>query len=148
MNNLRPERTDFVDDPPCSLSIKKVKFKLYHYMFNSMAYGTWRFNIAFTRALNNPYPEPNQLNSIYLKSILIVSSHQYQGLPKGLFHIRLLVKILKGLLPSTMAYGTRRFIVAFTRALNNPYPEPNQSNSIYLKSILILSSHFLKVSFI
>ena len=30
---------------------------------NSMAYGTRRFNAAFTRASNNPYPESNQPNS-------------------------------------------------------------------------------------
>ena len=29
-----------------------------------MAYGTRRFNAAFTR-VNNPYPEPNQPNSSY-----------------------------------------------------------------------------------
>ena len=28
-----------------------------------------------------------------------------------------------------MAYGIRRFNAAFTRAPNNPYPEPNQPNS-------------------
>ena len=32
---------------------------------NSMAYGTWRLNVAFTRPFNNPYPEPNQPNFSY-----------------------------------------------------------------------------------
>ena len=33
------------------------------YLTNSMAYGTQSFNFAFTRALQYPYPEPNQRNS-------------------------------------------------------------------------------------
>ena len=32
--------------------------------------------------------------------------------------------------PNSMTYGARRFYAAFTRALNNPYPEPKQPNSL------------------
>ena len=59
---------------------------------------------AFTRAPNNPHPEPNQfqvLTPTYLRSILIVSSHHCQDLFEGLYHVDLHVKILKGLLPSS-----------------------------------------------
>ena len=61
------------------------------------------FNAALTRALQYPYPEPNQPNSpalipIFLRSILILSSRL--RLPKGLFPVGLPVKILKALLPS------------------------------------------------
>ena len=55
---------------------------------------------------NNPYPEPNQPNypmmPISSSSILILSSHLRLGLPKGLFPVGLLVKILKALLPSSI----------------------------------------------
>ena len=48
---------------------------------------------------SNPYPEPNQPNSslisIYLRSILILSSHLRLGIPKGLFSADLPVIILK-----------------------------------------------------
>ena len=51
---------------------------------------------------NNSYPEPNQpsLIPISSRSILILSSHQRLGLPKGLFPVSLPCKILKALLPS------------------------------------------------
>ena len=55
---------------------------------------------------NNSYPEPNQPNSSYwhlfLRSILILSSHLRLGNPKGLFSAGVPVKILKSLLPSTI----------------------------------------------
>ena len=52
---------------------------------------------------NNSYPEQNpHLIPISSRSILILSSHLHLGLPKGLFPVRLLVKILKGLLPSSI----------------------------------------------
>ena len=50
-----------------------------------------------------PYYELNQpsyLPPIYLRSILILSSHQGIGLPIGHFAVGLIVKILKALLPS------------------------------------------------
>ena len=56
----------------------------------------------------NPYPESNQstqflvLIPISLRSILILSSYLRLGLSKGLFPAGVLVKILKGLLPSSI----------------------------------------------
>ena len=50
---------------------------------------------------SNPYP-------YFLRSIERVCSHLRLGLPKGLFPVGL---------TNSMAYGTRRFNVAFTRAL-------------------------------
>ena len=51
---------------------------------------------------NNPYPEPDQpipvLVPIYLRFILILSSHLRLGLPKGLFYIAI-PKITKALQP-------------------------------------------------
>ena len=59
------------------------------------------------RASSNPYPEPNQpkflvLIPIYLRSILILSSHLRLGIPIGLFPAGLPVKILKAVLPSSI----------------------------------------------
>ena len=56
---------------------------------------------------NNPYPEYESiqfliLKPISLRSILILSSHLRPGLPKCLFPVGLLVKILKALLPSSI----------------------------------------------
>ena len=48
---------------------------------------------------NNPYPEPNQPNSL---SLQILSSHLRLSLPKGLFPVGLPVKIFKALLPSSI----------------------------------------------
>ena len=50
-----------------------------------MAYGTRRFNAAFTRALQK-----------------FLSSHLRLGLPKGLFPVGSPAKILKALLPSSI----------------------------------------------
>ena len=53
---------------------------------------------------NNPYPELNflALTRISLRSILTLSSYLHLGLPIGLFAVGLPVKILKGLLPSSI----------------------------------------------
>ena len=55
---------------------------------------------------NKSYPEPHQpiprMIPISLLSILILSSHLYLGLPKVVFHVGLLVKILRTLLPSSI----------------------------------------------
>ena len=62
---------------------------------NSIAYGTRRFNAAFTWA------ELTQFfvwRPISLRSYLILSSHLRLGLPKGLFPVGLTDKILKTLL--------------------------------------------------
>ena len=68
-----------------------------------MAYGTRRFNAAFTRALEQylSWAEWIQflvLIPISLRCILVVSSHLCLGLPKSLFP----VKILKALLLSSI----------------------------------------------
>ena len=74
---------------------------------NPMAYGTWRFNAAFTRALQYSlsWAESTKLPaliSISSRSIIIQTSHLRRGLPKGLFPVGLPVKILKALLPSSI----------------------------------------------
>jgi hypothetical protein len=70
-----------------------------------MAYGTRRFNAAFTRALQESLSlaESTQflvLIPISLRFIPILSFHLRLGLPKYLFFVGLLVQILKALLPS------------------------------------------------
>ena len=64
-----------------------------------MAYGTWRFYSAFTRALQYlSWAESTQfliLIPISLRSILIFSSHLCLGLPKGLFPVGVPLKLLK-----------------------------------------------------
>ena len=77
-----------------------------------MAYGTRTFNAAFTKAFQKSIScaESTQfpaLIPISLRSILILSSHLRLGLPKGLLPLGL---------TTSMAYGTRRFNAAFTRA--------------------------------
>ena len=72
-----------------------------------MAYGTRRFNAAFTRALHLSLScaESTQFHvliTISLKSILILSSYLFLGHPKRLFAVGLPVKILKALLPSSI----------------------------------------------
>ena len=59
------------------------------------------------RLSNNPYPKPNQHNSLhwylfFFKSNLILSSHLRLGFPKCLFPVGVPVKILKALLPSSI----------------------------------------------
>ena len=81
--------------------------KLYLKLTNSMAYGTCRFNAAFTRALQyfQSWAESTQFHAlipISSRSILILSSHLRQGLPKSFFPVGLPVKILKELLPSDL----------------------------------------------
>ena len=67
-----------------------------------MAYGTRRFNSAFTRALHSPITQFLLLISISLRSILILSSHLHLGFPNGVFPVSLPGKILKALLPSSI----------------------------------------------
>ena len=72
-----------------------------------MTYGIRRFNTAFTkvRQWSLSWAETTQLLAlipISLRSILILSSHLRLGLPKGLFPVDVLVKILKALLPSSI----------------------------------------------
>ena len=74
---------------------------------NSMAYEIRRFNAAFPWALQYSLswaesPELLVLIQISLKSILIVSFHLRLGLPEGLFTVGLSIKILKGLLTSSI----------------------------------------------
>ena len=69
-----------------------------------MAYGTRRFNVAFTRALVEflSWAESTQflvLIPISSRLILILSSHLILGLPKGLLPAGVPVNILKALLP-------------------------------------------------
>ena len=56
---------------------------------------------------NNHYPQPNQINSLYLipislRSILILSSHLRLGLLKGHFPAGVPVNILKAFQPSSI----------------------------------------------
>ena len=50
-------------------------------------------------------------------------------------------------LTSSMNYGTQKYKTIFNWFLNNPYPDPNQSNFTYwhisLGSVLLLSSYLL-----
>ena len=74
---------------------------------NSMVYGTRRFNVAFTTALQQSlsWVESTKfpvLTPVSLRSILILSSHRRLGFPKGLFQVGVPVKILKTLLPSSI----------------------------------------------
>ena len=69
-----------------------------------MSYGTQRFSAAFSRALRSflSWAESIQFLlfiPISLRSILILASHLYLGLPKSMFIVGLAVKILKVLLP-------------------------------------------------
>ena len=75
-----------------------------HYLTNSMAYGTRKFNAAFTRALqwSQSCAESTQfliLIPISLRSIVILSSHLRLGLPKGFFPVG-----LPALLPSSVYF--------------------------------------------
>jgi len=59
-------------------------------------YGTQRFyhHVHKSLPLSDPYPEPDAASShrfilpLFLRSILILSSHLHQGLPSGLFPSR------------------------------------------------------------
>ena len=60
-------------------------------------------SILYSQGLsNNHYPEPNQPNSTYFWSILILSSHLPLGLPKGFFPAGVPVKMLEVFLPSSI----------------------------------------------
>ena len=64
-----------------------------------MAYGTRRFNGAFTRALQClSWAESTHI--LVFPRILILSSYLSLGLPEGLFPVVLSIKMLKALLPS------------------------------------------------
>jgi hypothetical protein len=65
-----------------------------------MAYGTRKFNAAFTRALQLSLSRAEStqflvLKSICLRYIQILPSHLHLGLPKGIFPVGLLVEILR-----------------------------------------------------
>ena len=83
------------------------------YTTNSMAYGTRWFNAAFTRALQKSLSRAESIQflvliHISLRSILNIDLPSRLGLPNGLFLVGL---------TNSMAYGTRSFNTAFTRAL-------------------------------
>ena len=59
-----------------------------------MVYETLRYNTGFTKAELTQYLVKITISKI---SILLLSSHLRLGLPKGLFPVRLPVKILKSL---------------------------------------------------
>ena len=65
---------------------------------------------------NNPYPEPNQHNSlpltpISLQSILILHSYLCLGLPRGFFLMGSPVKVLKAVLPSTILATSPAYLI-------------------------------------
>ena len=96
---------------------------------NSVAYGTRRFNAAFTTTLQYSLSLAESLQllvsiPISLRSILILSSQLLIGLPKGLFLISLVVKIFKILIPSSI-------LATWTAHLNPPD----------LITLIILCSH-------
>ena len=62
-----------------------------------MVYETLSFNTVFTRALHNPYPEPNQPNPHIDVYFFKVHSNV---LLKGLLPVGCPLKILQALLPS------------------------------------------------
>ena len=80
--------------------------KTHKYLTNQL-HGLRNPNVQYRihKVSNNPYPQPIQtqflLIPISLRSILILSSHQRLGLPKGLFPVGLPVKIVKALLLSS-----------------------------------------------
>ena len=89
-----------------SVSNDITSISLLHYaLSNSMAYGTRKCNVAFTRALQqSPFWDESTeflvLISISLRSNLILSSHLCLGLANDLFPVGLSAEILKALLPS------------------------------------------------
>ena len=70
---------------------------------NSMAYGTWRFDkgspIIPILSQINPIP---RIDTYFLRSILILSSHLRLGYSNRLFPVGLPDKLLKALLPSSI----------------------------------------------
>jgi hypothetical protein len=66
---------------------------------SSMVYETLRYNTGFTKAELTQYLVKITISKI---SILLLSSHLRLGLPKGLFPVRLPIKILKELLLSSI----------------------------------------------
>ena len=71
-----------------------------------MAYGIRNFNVAFTRALHNPYPELNQSISSYRPLFLYYPNilfHLRLGLPRGLFSVGLPVRSLSSLTFTTLS---------------------------------------------
>ena len=74
---------------------------------NFISYITGRFNAEFTRTLQKSlsWAKSTQflvLIVIYLRSIIILSSHERLGLPKDLFPVDVNVKNLKVFLPSSI----------------------------------------------
>ena len=74
-----------------------------HPLTNPMGYGTWRFDATFSRSLHLylSWAESTQffeLTPIYLRSILILSSHLCVDLPRGHFPVVFPVNILKAFL--------------------------------------------------
>ena len=70
-----------------------------------MTYGTRVSMLNSQGFSNNPYSEQTQflvLTLISLRSILILPSHLRLGLPKGIFPLDLLAKILSALLSSSI----------------------------------------------
>ena len=67
-----------------------------------------RGSIPHSQGLSNiPYPPPESVQfllliPISLKSILILSSHLFLDLSKGFYSVGVSVKILKGLIPSSI----------------------------------------------
>ena len=103
-NWIKQLRNELINDYIWSLN--KGTTHIYT-LTNSIDYGTWRLNAAFTRDLQQPlsWAESTQflvLIPIYLRYILILSSHLRLGLPKCLFSVGVPVKILKAFLPSAI----------------------------------------------
>jgi hypothetical protein len=85
-------------------------------------YGIWKFITVFTRARRYFLYWARCIDSILyhpisLRSILILSSHLHLGLPSSLFPFlseKLIIPLLVKKCPAI--YGTRYFIIMFTRA--------------------------------
>ena len=95
-----------VKKPETKNSAFQVNTRIY-ILTNFMTYGTRRFNVALTKALQEflSWAESTQfpaLIPISSRSILILSSYLRLHLTKGLFLVGLPVRILKAFLPSSI----------------------------------------------